>query len=87
MGAASAATLAAGYYIAPTVFGDVDQASDLARNEIFGPVLSILRFRDEDEVVALANDSAVRPRRVRVHPRPSRAHTGWRARSTSAASP
>ena len=39
------------------MFGDVDQASDLARNEIFGPVLSILRFRDEDEVVALANDT------------------------------
>ena len=49
--------LATGYYIAPTVFGDVDQASDLARNEIFGPVLSILRFRDEDDVVALANDT------------------------------
>jgi aldehyde dehydrogenase (NAD+) len=49
--------LTSGYYVTPTVFGDVDQASDLARNEIFGPVLSILRFRDEDEVVALANDT------------------------------
>jgi len=49
--------LAAGYFIPPTVFGDVDQASDLARDEIFGPVLSVLRFRDEAEVVAKVNDS------------------------------
>ena len=43
--------------MAPTVFGDVDQDSSLAREEIFGPVLSVLRFRDEDEVVDKANDS------------------------------
>jgi acyl-CoA reductase-like NAD-dependent aldehyde dehydrogenase len=49
--------LAAGYFIPPTVFGDVDQGSDLARDEIFGPVLSVLRFRDEAEVVAKVNDS------------------------------
>jgi acyl-CoA reductase-like NAD-dependent aldehyde dehydrogenase len=49
--------LADGYYIAPTVFGDVDHDSSLAREEIFGPVLSVLRFHDEEEVVARANDS------------------------------
>jgi acyl-CoA reductase-like NAD-dependent aldehyde dehydrogenase len=49
--------LAAGYFIAPTVFGDVDHDSSLARDEIFGPVLSVLRFRDEQEVVTKANDS------------------------------
>jgi len=49
--------LANGYFIAPTVFGDVDHASHLAREEIFGPVLSVLRFHDEDEVVAKVNDS------------------------------
>jgi acyl-CoA reductase-like NAD-dependent aldehyde dehydrogenase len=49
--------LAGGYYIAPTVFADVDDASDLARNEVFGPVLSVLRFTDEDDVVARANAS------------------------------
>ena len=54
----SAATLADGYFVAPTVFGDVDHDSDLARNEVFGPVLAMLRFSDEDEVVAKANDSA-----------------------------
>ncbi len=49
--------LAGGYFIAPTVFGDVDDASDLAVNEVFGPVLSIMRFRDEDDVVTRANRS------------------------------
>jgi len=49
--------LAEGYFVAPTVFGDVDHDSSLAREEIFGPVLSIMRFRDEEEVVAKANDS------------------------------
>ncbi len=49
--------LADGYFIAPTVFGDVEHGSDLARHEVFGPVLAILRFSDEDEVVAKANDS------------------------------
>ena len=49
--------LADGYFIAPTLFGDVDHDSELAREEIFGPVLSVLRFRDEDEVIARANDS------------------------------
>jgi aldehyde dehydrogenase (NAD+) len=49
--------LAGGYFIAPTVFGEVDDASDLAVNEVFGPVLSIMRFRDEDDVVERANRS------------------------------
>jgi aldehyde dehydrogenase (NAD+) len=49
--------LAGGYYIAPTVFGEVDDTSDLAVNEVFGPVLSIMRFRDEDDVVERANRS------------------------------
>jgi acyl-CoA reductase-like NAD-dependent aldehyde dehydrogenase len=49
--------LAHGWFVAPTVFGDVDHRSDLARNEVFGPVLAVLRFGSEDEVLALANDS------------------------------
>jgi aldehyde dehydrogenase (NAD+) len=49
--------LAAGNFIAPTVFGNVDHDSDLARNEVFGPVLAMLRFSTEDEVIAKANDS------------------------------
>ena len=43
--------------MAPTVFGDVDHDSDLARNEVFGPVQAVLRFSSEDEVLAQANDS------------------------------
>jgi len=50
--------LSAGYYIEPTVFGDVDNASELAQIETFGPVVSVLRFRDADEAVSIANDSS-----------------------------
>lgn len=49
--------LAGGWFVAPTAFGDVDHESSLAREEIFGPVLSILRFSSEEEAVAKANDS------------------------------
>ena len=49
--------LAHGWFLAPTVFGDVDHDSDLARNEVFGPVQAILRFSTDDEVLAQANDS------------------------------
>jgi betaine-aldehyde dehydrogenase len=46
-----------GYFVAPTVFGDCDDGMRIVREEIFGPVMSLLRFRDEAEVVARANDS------------------------------
>jgi aldehyde dehydrogenase (NAD+) len=49
---------AAGYFITPTVFDGVRHGSDLATHEVFGPVLAVLRFSDEDEVLAMANDSA-----------------------------
>jgi len=49
--------LAHGWFVAPTVFGEVDHNSDLARNEVFGPVQAILRFSSDDEVLAKANDS------------------------------
>ncbi len=48
-------SLADGWFLPPTVFGDVDPASELAQDEIFGPVLAVTRFRDDDEAVALAN--------------------------------
>jgi acyl-CoA reductase-like NAD-dependent aldehyde dehydrogenase len=44
-----------GYFVAPTIFGDVTPDMRIAQEEIFGPVLSILTFRDEDEAVAIAN--------------------------------
>ncbi len=50
--------LGGGWFVAPTVFGDVDHASDLARNEVFGPVQALLRFTSDDEVLAKANDSS-----------------------------
>jgi aldehyde dehydrogenase (NAD+) len=46
-----------GYYLAPTVFSDVENSMTIARDEIFGPVASVIRFSDEDEAVAIANDS------------------------------
>ena len=46
-----------GHYYAPTIFGNVDNKMRIAQEEIFGPVLSVLRYRDEDEAVAIANDS------------------------------
>jgi aldehyde dehydrogenase (NAD+) len=49
--------LANGFFVAPTVFGDVDNDSDLAQREIFGPVLSVIRFADEDDAVRIANGS------------------------------
>ncbi|MBE0598142.1 MAG: aldehyde dehydrogenase family protein, partial [Desulfuromonadales bacterium] len=49
--------LAKGYFVEPTVFGRVFPRMSIAREEIFGPVLSILSYRDEEEAVAIANDS------------------------------
>lgn len=49
---------AGGYFIEPTVFAEVDPLAEIAREEIFGPVLSIIRFTDEADAVAKANDSA-----------------------------
>jgi aldehyde dehydrogenase (NAD+) len=46
-----------GYFIEPTVFLDVNNKMRIAQEEIFGPVLCVLRFSDDDEVVAMANDS------------------------------
>lgn len=46
-----------GYYVPPTLFGDVDQSASIAQEEIFGPVLVLQRFRGEDEAVKLANDN------------------------------
>lgn len=48
-------TLAKGYFVEPTVFTNVDPASQLAQDEVFGPVLAITRFKDEDEAVRIAN--------------------------------
>jgi len=46
-----------GYYVEPTVFAHVDNASTLAQEEIFGPVLTVIAADDEDQIVSIANDS------------------------------
>src|SRR5438552_2363957 len=46
-----------GYYVEPTVFGNVDNSSTIAREEIFGPVLSVIPASDEQDAVRIANDT------------------------------
>jgi acyl-CoA reductase-like NAD-dependent aldehyde dehydrogenase len=49
--------LAGGYFVPPTVFADVDNAATIAREEIFGPVMSVIPFSSVEEVVAMSNDT------------------------------
>ncbi|HVX23712.1 MAG TPA: aldehyde dehydrogenase [Acidimicrobiales bacterium] len=51
------AHLPKGYYVEPTVFGNVDNAATIAQEEIFGPVLSVIPADDEDDAVRIANDT------------------------------
>jgi acyl-CoA reductase-like NAD-dependent aldehyde dehydrogenase len=46
-----------GYFVQPTVFADVRSDMAIAQEEVFGPVLAIMPYRDEDDAVAIANDS------------------------------
>ena len=46
-----------GYYVRPTVFGDVTSQMRIAREEVFGPVLSIMSYDSEDEAIEIANDT------------------------------
>ena len=46
-----------GYYVEPTIFYDVDNSARIAREEIFGPVASVIPFNDEKEALKIANDS------------------------------
>ena len=66
IGKSSGATVAAGggrpdretgWFVQPTVFGGVDNTNRVAREEIFGPVLSVIPYNDIDEAVSIANDS------------------------------
>ena len=51
------AGLGKGYYVKPTVFGKVNPKSTIAQEEIFGPVLSIITYKDEADAVRIANDT------------------------------
>ena len=49
--------LSTGFYVKPTVFAGVKNSMTIAREEIFGPVLAILPYRDEEDAIAIANDT------------------------------
>ena len=46
-----------GWFVEPTIFSGVKNAMRIAQEEVFGPVLSVIKFKDEDEAIAIANDS------------------------------
>lgn len=56
-GPASGAGITGGQFVQPSIFTDVTNNMRIAREEVFGPVLSILEFKDEDEAVRIANDT------------------------------
>ncbi len=56
-GAGSPEGLDTGWYVRPTLFADVDNRMRIAREEIFGPVLSVIPYGDDEEAVRIANDS------------------------------
>ena len=45
-----------GFFVAPTIVADVAQDAEIVQNEVFGPVVTMQRFRSDEEAVALAND-------------------------------
>ena len=47
-----------GYFYEPTVFADADAGMAIARDEIYGPVVTVIPYDDESEAVAIANDSS-----------------------------
>jgi acyl-CoA reductase-like NAD-dependent aldehyde dehydrogenase len=49
--------LTGGYFVPPTIFTDVDNSARIAREEIFGPVMAVIPFSDEDEAIRIANDT------------------------------
>ncbi len=56
-GGGAPAQLDKGYYVAPTIFADVDPKSTLAQEEVFGPVLAVIPLDDDDDAVRIAHDS------------------------------
>ncbi|MFI6079457.1 aldehyde dehydrogenase family protein [Streptomyces sp. NPDC051217] len=63
-----------GYFVRPTLFADVTNDMAIAREEIFGPVLSVITYRDEDHAVEIANDSAYGLHAYVFSSDPERAH-------------
>jgi aldehyde dehydrogenase (NAD+) len=57
VGGGRPAHLERGYFVEPTLFADVDNSMTIAREEIFGPVLVVIPFEDDDDAVRIANDN------------------------------
>jgi aldehyde dehydrogenase (NAD+) len=57
LGGGRPAHLPTGFFVEPTVFTDVDNSMSIAQQEIFGPVLSVIAYDDDDDAVRIANDS------------------------------
>ena len=55
-GAATRPECGTGWFVEPTIFSGVQNKMRIAQEEVFGPVLSVIKFKDEDEAVAIAND-------------------------------
>jgi betaine-aldehyde dehydrogenase len=47
-----------GWYVEPTIFADVDNSMRIAQEEIFGPVLSVIRYESDEDAIRIANDSS-----------------------------
>ena len=67
------AGLGSGFYVKPTVFANVTNDMDIARDEIFGPVLSVIAYDDEDDAIRIANDSVYGLQAYVFSSRPERA--------------
>src|SRR6202041_3611348 len=57
LGGGPPAHLPKGWYVEPTLFVDVDNSMTIAQEEIFGPVLCVIPYEDDDDAVRIANDS------------------------------
>ena len=53
----SPGAVASGWFVEPTIFGEVSNSMRIAREEVFGPVLSIIPFEDDEEAIEIANDT------------------------------
>lgn len=57
VGGGKSTRFAKGYFVEPTLFADVDNGMTIAQEEIFGPVLAVIPYEDDDDAVRIANDS------------------------------
>ena len=63
-----------GYWYAPTIITDVNHSMKVVKEEIFGPVVVVMKFKDEKEVIELANDSEYGSRLCRLDEGPRKGH-------------